>query len=58
MLGGGTEYPTSVSEFAPGIPPVGFLMDECFHADVDEGEGGIVTLPLEVSIGRYFFVRI
>ena len=52
MLGGGTEYPTSVSEFAPGIPPVGFLMDECFHADVDEGEGGIVTLPLEVSIGR------
>ena len=40
--------------FAPGLLPDGFLIDECFHSDGDKGEGGIVMLTMEVSIGRFF----
>ena len=58
MIGGGTEYPTLDGVFALGLPPVGFLMNECFRADGDKWEGGIVMLPVEVSIGRYVSVII
>ena len=58
MLGGGTKFPTLESVFVPGLPPVVFSMDECFHANGYEGEGGIVMLPVEVSIGKYVSVRI
>ena len=58
MIGGGTKYPTLDGVFAPGLLPVEFLMDECFHADGDEGECGIVMLTVEVIIGRYVFVLI
>ena len=58
MLGGGNEYPTFDGVFSPGLLPVGFLMDECFDANGYEAAGGIVMLPVEVSIRRHVFVSI
>ena len=57
MLGGGTYDPTLDGVFTRGFTPVEFFMDECFHADEEEGEGGKVMLAVEVSMGRYVFLH-
>ena len=58
VLSGVTKYRTLDGLFAPGLFPVGFLMNGFFHFDGEKGEGDIFMLPLEVSIGHHVFVVI